>query len=238
MPRKYAGIRREHDPVAALPAHELKRPGADRRAVERHVIEVGIFRQQMGGQHAHRRVVFGEQRVDGGRVHLLHADDDGVGVGGIHRADQIVAAPRHDVVARVHDRLPRELHVAARERRAVVPGHAATQVIGQRQAVFADPAVSERGNRLRQIGDLAVMLVVRHQHTEDQTLGKGFDRVLREDRVELRRSDVDGDAQAVGGDSAAVADARAGRDRKHDERGGRDERPEALHATQRNFAYM
>ena len=39
------------------------------------------------------------------------------------------------------------------------------------------------------------MLIVRHQQVEDQAVGEVLDRVLREDRIELRRIDVDRDAQ-------------------------------------------
>ena len=77
-----------------------------------------------------------EDRVDGRREELLHVHDDGVGVGRVHRGDLVVAAPRHDVVARVHDGLPGELHVPARKRRAVLPLDPVAKVIGDRQAVF------------------------------------------------------------------------------------------------------
>ncbi len=235
---KIRRVRAQHDLVAALPAYELVRSRADRSRVERDVVDVVVPCEQMRRKQPERRVALREDRVDGRREAALHVHDDRVVVRRVHRGDLVVAAARHDIVARVHDRLPRKLDVATSERRAVVPLDAAPKVIRDRQAVFADAAVVERWNRCGEIRDLAVVLIQRDEQIEHQAIGEGLDGILREDGVELRRVDLKRYAQALRCDGATAGTLRAGRQDIAHERGAAGNRREPHQAMQRNFAYM
>ncbi len=234
---KVRRVRTQEDPVAALPAHERVWPGTYRRGVERYVIEICVFCKQVLRKNAVRGIALGEDRIHGRREDPFQMHDDRVVVGRCHRSDLVVAAARHDVVARVHDRLPGEFYVATRKGRAILPFHSVPQVVRDRQPVFADSSVLKGGHERGKVGNLVMILIVRDQQIEDEPVGETLDRVLRENRIELRRIDVDRDAQAAGRPGVAAGTFRAARDERGEDRDA-DERGEAHQATQRNFAYM
>ena len=168
----------------------------------------------MPRKNAERGVAFGEQRVDGRREKALHVEDGGERIRRVHRSHLVVAAPRDDVVARVHNRLPGELHVAAVERRAVVPANAVPEVIGDRQPVFRDAAVFKRRDDRRQVRNVPAARVQGDELVEDETGREAFDRVLRENRVELRGIDGQRHVQLTGLPWGALTrTARGERDR-------------------------
>jgi hypothetical protein len=133
-----------------------------------------------------RRIAFAEDGIDGRREHGLHMKDDGVRVRRVDGGDLIVATLRQDVVGLVHDGLPRELYVLTGERHAVVPFDLAPQVVGDRPAVLADAAVRERRHGLGQIRHFVVLCVERDEFVEDQAVDHILNRILFQDRIELR----------------------------------------------------
>ena len=116
---------------------------------------------------------------------------------------------------RVHHRMPGEHDVVAVERRAILPPHAAAQVIGDRAAVLRDPAVREGRHHRRELGDELVAVVVVEEiagpeHREvDVGLRLAEERVQRVGVAERREPQHAGDRprRAVRGPRpAAVAE--------------------------------
>src|SRR5215218_6065880 len=105
--------------VAADVLDEFEWTGANRsRRIERSGIDVLTVTQNVcwdDGRHP-----TGPEELEGGE-RLLQGHDDGVIVGCLDGLDLVVAGARAHRHVRVHDRLPRELHVAGGEWLAVMP---------------------------------------------------------------------------------------------------------------------
>ena len=100
----------------------MKRPVADRRrAIERHLVDVGIFREHVCRNHVVRLIAFREEGVNERREPAFQVNDDGAIVRRVDGAHDVVTVARDDVVVRIDDRLPRPLDVVGRHRHAVAP---------------------------------------------------------------------------------------------------------------------
>src|SRR5579884_2595372 len=202
-------VRDQRDVIAARPLRHLERSRANRHLIERHLVEALVLREQVLRDDADRVVRLREHRVDERRELAFEMEDDGRRVRRVDARDLVVADALVDVVGVVHHRLPAELHVLAAERHAVLPAHAGVQVVRDRQAVFADPAVTDRRHGGRQDGDDVLSAAVdADERVEAEPVEEAFGGERREDRVERVRLALDRDAQhAV---DRAVRTARSG----------------------------
>ena len=152
----------------------------------------------MRRQHARICAGTAEERRNVGRVGMFEVVDDRVLIRLVDLRNQIPAIPAHFVVRGIEHGFGREYDVVGIERRAVRPANALAQVPGDRVAVFADPAVSLRGDDREQLGIGPVLRVVlyeiRLRHLRDVS-----ERRLREEmRIEGRHvARTVGDRQLV-----------------------------------------
>ncbi len=176
-----------------VPALEEPRPARERRDVERRVVEVGQFAEQVLGQRRIGRAAAGEDAEHVG-VGALEADDGRVRIARVDRRDVVPARARLRVVARVHHGAPGEPQVACGQRRAVGPDDAAAPVQRDRAPVGGDSAVAVRRHHGRELWEELAVLVVAEHRREQQRVGLVGRRRVRVHRIEAVRFVGEADA--------------------------------------------
>jgi hypothetical protein len=134
-------VRDHSNLLAAMPRQHFEGARAHRRTVERNAIEIGIGREQVARVHRDRDRRLRQERRDEWCIRTIETHDDRRCIEPVDPHDMRVRRSVPHVGARVHDGVPGKDHVVGREGFAVVPTHAAAQMIGDREAIARDPAV-------------------------------------------------------------------------------------------------
>ena len=187
--------------------------------VERDRLMFAIAREEVARHHGIRRRRHAQERSDERCVGLLEVHDRRVRVRRVDRAHVVVAVARLNVVVGIHHEPPRERDVARVERRAVLPLHAAAQMIRDRQAVLRDAAVLERRHHRRELGHELVPIAVVEEVARPEHRDVGVDLKRAEQRVERVRIVDARDAQDAGA-GPGVASAALRRSRRSGCTGG------------------
>ena len=149
-PPKVEWIGRQDDLTVPIPADVLEGSNADRQRVVRRGIDVRQARENVRRQDARAGDGVEKREVDSAE-RALEVEDNGIR---IRRADpgNVIEEFAHRLVVAWLEHGPcREDNVGRSERNAVRPLRVATQMVDDRLAVGADPAVAPAGDRRRQL---------------------------------------------------------------------------------------